>query len=368
VLRCRAWRKSKLPVGVCVVTLLVGTAARAQSPNAADGVRFDDRFFVDGVLAPTFTRPEIAQVFSYSHVSGSDASRSTAHDEDRDRALGPLSRLLFSEPKGPAKVLRDLLNTPVKDLVFSRAEAESDVSTPASGDGPATALEATSVPARVAEPTSERPLPETAITTPAPSAQAIEPPQRIEPAEQQDAPSPVFPASPQQLPSDPERGRPKQSEAAGQHPAPKQPGKAAAPGPLLESEASPVGRAEKGRARAEVPPTRVRQPRMRVKARKTGAKAGLHIATGRALWYEHPGRTASGEMFNPDQLTAAHHTLPMRTRVRVVSNLNGRSVLVRINDRIPRRVNAVINLARASARRIGFNAIERVSLYGVPGK
>ena len=87
------------------------------------------------------------------------------------------------------------------------------------------------------------------------------------------------------------------------------------------------------------------------------------IARGRALWYQHPGRTASGEMFNPDRLTAAHHTLPMRTRVRVVSDLNGRSVTVRINDRIPRKVKAVINLSRRSAKVIGFAAIDRVSLY-----
>jgi rare lipoprotein A (peptidoglycan hydrolase) len=92
-------------------------------------------------------------------------------------------------------------------------------------------------------------------------------------------------------------------------------------------------------------------------------QAPRRIGSGRATWYQHPGRTASGEIFNPNRLTAAHHTLPFGTRVRVVHEPTGRSVEVRINDRIPRRTKAVIDLSRASARVIGLSGVARVSLY-----
>jgi len=84
---------------------------------------------------------------------------------------------------------------------------------------------------------------------------------------------------------------------------------------------------------------------------------------GRATWYQHPGRTASGETFNPNRLTAAHRTLPFGTRVRVVHEATGRSVDVRITDRIPRKAKAVIDLSRASAKAIGMTGVARVFLY-----
>jgi peptidoglycan lytic transglycosylase len=86
------------------------------------------------------------------------------------------------------------------------------------------------------------------------------------------------------------------------------------------------------------------------------------IATGRAVFYEHPGRTASGETYNPDGHTAAHRTLPFGTRLRVVNQHNGRSVIVRINDRGPPKPN-VIDLSRGSARAIGITSVGTVALY-----
>jgi rare lipoprotein A len=64
-------------------------------------------------------------------------------------------------------------------------------------------------------------------------------------------------------------------------------------------------------------------------------------------------------------LTAAHRTLPFGTKVRVVHQGTGRSVVVRINDRgpVPRRF--VIDLSRGSARRLGFSGTARVALYRV---
>jgi hypothetical protein len=76
---------------------------------------------------------------------------------------------------------------------------------------------------------------------------------------------------------------------------------------------------------------------------------------GYASWYG-PGfagrRTASGEVFDPAQLTAAHRTLPFGTRVRVVNLDNGRSVEVRITDRGPFKPNRVIDLSRGAAEAI----------------
>ena len=64
--------------------------------------------------------------------------------------------------------------------------------------------------------------------------------------------------------------------------------------------------------------------------------------------------TASGEPFNPRDLTAAHRTLPLGTRVRVTNLENGKQTVVRINDRGPYRNDRVIDLSRAAARKLGF--------------
>ena len=78
---------------------------------------------------------------------------------------------------------------------------------------------------------------------------------------------------------------------------------------------------------------------------------------GVASWYG-PGfagrRTASGEVFDPSQLTAAHKTLPFGTTLRVTNLANGLSVTVRINDRGPFIPGRVIDLSRAAAERIGM--------------
>jgi rare lipoprotein A len=75
---------------------------------------------------------------------------------------------------------------------------------------------------------------------------------------------------------------------------------------------------------------------------------------GHASWYALHSRTASGEMMNPSELTAAHRSLPFGTRV-VVENLNnGRSVVVRINDRGPFVGGRIIDLSKAAAVSIGM--------------
>ncbi len=82
-------------------------------------------------------------------------------------------------------------------------------------------------------------------------------------------------------------------------------------------------------------------------------------ASGWASWYGpgfHGNRTANGERFNMNDLTAAHRTLPFGTRVRVTNVANGSSVVVRINDRGPFHGNRVMDLSRGAASVIGLTA------------
>jgi rare lipoprotein A len=74
--------------------------------------------------------------------------------------------------------------------------------------------------------------------------------------------------------------------------------------------------------------------------------------TGQAAYYRG-GRTASGEVSGPNGLTTAHRTLPFGTRVRVTNIRNGRSVIVRINDRGPYG-RGRIDVSRAAARELGI--------------
>ena len=85
--------------------------------------------------------------------------------------------------------------------------------------------------------------------------------------------------------------------------------------------------------------------------------------TGIASIYAYSGeKTANGERANPTGLTAAHKSLPFGTRVRVVNKRNGKSVVVRINDRGPFVRGRVIDLTPAGARALGFNGLAPVSL------
>jgi rare lipoprotein A len=74
------------------------------------------------------------------------------------------------------------------------------------------------------------------------------------------------------------------------------------------------------------------------------------------------GRTASGEHWSPNALTAAHRTLPFGTLVRVTDLRNGRSVVVRINDRGPFRRGRAIDVSPAAARQLHFSGLAPVSL------
>lgn len=95
------------------------------------------------------------------------------------------------------------------------------------------------------------------------------------------------------------------------------------------------------------------------------ASVGRKLQSGKASWYG-PGfqgrRTASGERFNTNSLTAAHRSLPFGSQVRVTNRTNGKSVVVRINDRGPFAHGRIIDLSRASALAIGLLGVGAVDV------
>jgi len=101
------------------------------------------------------------------------------------------------------------------------------------------------------------------------------------------------------------------------------------------------------------------------------AQPGTRVV-GLASWYgqRHHGRsTASGETYDMHRLTAAHRTLPFGTRLRVTSVENGRSVVVRVNDRGPHVAGRLLDLSFAAAKALGMvgNGVARVEVVVLAG-
>jgi len=89
------------------------------------------------------------------------------------------------------------------------------------------------------------------------------------------------------------------------------------------------------------------------------ASLGKELQRGTASWYGpgfHGRKTASGERFNANDMTAAHRFLPFGTRLRVVNEENGRSVVVRVNDRGPFAHRRIIDLAKGPAQALGLTS------------
>ena len=87
--------------------------------------------------------------------------------------------------------------------------------------------------------------------------------------------------------------------------------------------------------------------------------------TVRATWYGHElagNRTASGEKFNPNGLTAAHRSLPFGTCLRVGNPKTGRTVSVRVNDRGPFTKGVSLDLSYGAARAIGMRVTQNVTV------
>jgi rare lipoprotein A len=361
----------------------------AASPAGAEPVEesyfdFEERFSLEHQAQPVFTRPAVQQLLSSLPASFEIAEAPAATDPPipDQQAGGPVSSV---ERKSPAKVLKELVTAPVKELLVSRAEAGSE-------DPPKQSASSSSQQAAADVPRSRQPSPF--------RRRSLRPRWGLARARSRSNHGPVPPlrqpltnragdnarsrAGPagQEEPlaravaSTPDASRPGSENPSGQvatsqaipSQAPAAPG---SPSIAVPSPAEPArAQEEPARVAAATPRTSARpdapeRPRAaRAEPQATAAvRVRRRIATGRATWYEHPGRTASGERFDPNQLTAAHHTLPFGTRVRVVHEGSGRSIAVRINDRIPRKTAVLIDLSRASARALGVDGVARVSLY-----
>jgi rare lipoprotein A len=86
-------------------------------------------------------------------------------------------------------------------------------------------------------------------------------------------------------------------------------------------------------------------------------EGAAHQLEGTASYYAeefHGRKTANGEAFDMNEMTAAHRTLPFGTKVRVTHRVTGKSVIVRINDRGPFKDDRVIDLSLAAAKAVGL--------------
>jgi rare lipoprotein A len=129
---------------------------------------------------------------------------------------------------------------------------------------------------------------------------------------------------------------PAPSSSAGSTAASASPAPSAAP----DRPADRAGRSGIRSAPSPAPSTSRSQPSGGGPVTTTGTCKASYYATGQ--------RTASGEPFDPNAFTAAHKTLPFNTRVRVTNLANGKSVVVRVNDRGPFVASRCLDLARAA--------------------
>jgi rare lipoprotein A len=90
------------------------------------------------------------------------------------------------------------------------------------------------------------------------------------------------------------------------------------------------------------------EPAKRISVASTGGSHGL------ASFYSDGQQTASGERFDPHELTAAHPTLPFGTRLQVTNVATGRSVMVRVNDRGPFVKGRVVDVSYSAAQALGM--------------
>lgn len=87
------------------------------------------------------------------------------------------------------------------------------------------------------------------------------------------------------------------------------------------------------------------------------AKAQLKSSTGTASYYAqkfHGRKTASGEIFDNNGMTAAHNTLPLGSLIKVTNLRNNRWVVVRVTDRLHAANRRIVDLTQAAAKKLGF--------------
>lgn len=97
------------------------------------------------------------------------------------------------------------------------------------------------------------------------------------------------------------------------------------------------------------------------------SKKAKKVFYGQASFYGnkfHGKKTANGEIFSQDKLTAACNVLPLGTWIRVTNLKNGRSVVVKTNDRLHPKMRRLVDLSRAAAKKLGYisNGLTRVKV------
>ena len=109
--------------------------------------------------------------------------------------------------------------------------------------------------------------------------------------------------------------------------------------------------------RDETPSSEANIKKVSVEKKRIPKARTKHALRGEASWYGpgfHGKKTASGDIYNQNKLTAAHKTLPLGTKARVTNLDNGSRVEVEINDRGPFVQGRIIDLSRAAAGVLGF--------------
>lgn len=89
--------------------------------------------------------------------------------------------------------------------------------------------------------------------------------------------------------------------------------------------------------------------------------SSAHASVGMASWYKMGRKTANGERFIPMGLTCAHRSLRFGTKLKITNLHNGRSVVVRVNDRGPFVRGRVLDLSQGAARAIGMAGVSKIS-------
>lgn len=106
---------------------------------------------------------------------------------------------------------------------------------------------------------------------------------------------------------------------------------------------------------------------------KAKAKKATRVFYGQASFYSNKfngRRTASGETFDQKKFTCACNVLPLGTWIRVTNLRNGRTVIVKVNDRIHPKMRRIVDLSRAAAQKLGYvsNGLTRVKVELVDKK
>lgn len=86
----------------------------------------------------------------------------------------------------------------------------------------------------------------------------------------------------------------------------------------------------------------------------TAKSNNINNTTVVTSWYQHGKKTASGQRFDPNGLSAAHRTLPFGTKLRLTNPNNGRSIIVTVNDRGPFIRGTGLDVSRGAAQQLGF--------------